>query len=170
MSMKKLSSLFSFDTRNQSDFVEMTKSINSALDRIRNDSRLKPTIANLAKTADCAPGTLRNRKWPLSELKKIKELRNKVINQSEEETVKPSELTELSRIDRYREQIDMAREETLRWKNKHDDLLTRLRRTDSTNRALGERIAELELNLREARQTRPSGEVLHLLSKSRDVE
>ena len=66
-----------YDKRNAEDYAAITKRIKAALKKIKKDSSIPATEASLCKLAECSRGTLRNRKCPLEELKKIKEARKK---------------------------------------------------------------------------------------------
>jgi Mg2+ and Co2+ transporter CorA len=65
-----------FDERNQRDFEEITERIRTALEAIRKSKSLKPTQTTLARLAQCSRRTLSLRRWPIEELKGIKEKRN----------------------------------------------------------------------------------------------
>jgi hypothetical protein len=65
-----------FDEKNQLDFDEMTERIRTALDAIRKNKSLKATQNTLAKLAHCSRRTLSLRRWPVEELKRIKNQRN----------------------------------------------------------------------------------------------
>jgi hypothetical protein len=64
-----------FDDRNQRDFDEMTVRIRQGLEAIRKSKSLDPTQTTLAKLAQCSRRTLSLRRWPIEELKRIKDER-----------------------------------------------------------------------------------------------
>jgi len=65
-----------FDDRNNRDFEEMTVRIRQGLELIRKKKSLDPTQATLEKLAQCSRRTLSLRRWPIEELKRIKDERN----------------------------------------------------------------------------------------------
>lgn len=65
-----------FDEKNQLDFDEMTERIRTGLDAIRKNKSLKATQSTLAKLAQCSRRTLSLRRWPVEELKRIKNKRS----------------------------------------------------------------------------------------------
>lgn len=72
-----------FDEKNQLDFDEMTERIRAGLDAIRKNRSLKATQSTLAKLARCSRRTLSLRRWPVEELKRIKDQRNPEENKRE---------------------------------------------------------------------------------------
>jgi len=66
-----------YDERNNEDFKLISKNIACALEKIAHDESIPATEASLAQVARCSRGTLRNRGWPLTRLKLIKEGRKK---------------------------------------------------------------------------------------------
>jgi Mg2+ and Co2+ transporter CorA len=80
-----------FDERNQRDFEEITERIRTALDAIRKSKSLKPTQSTLARLAQCSRRTLSLRRWPIEELKRIKQNRNP--NAAESESGSPPKRT-----------------------------------------------------------------------------
>lgn len=104
--------------KNEQEFVEVTRRIQDALARIESDQKLKPTQDVLAKLADCSRGTLNNRKWPLDQLRKIKDARRTPVQLTVEETA--SGAKEESRIERYKQQLYDSRDEVLLWKARFD--------------------------------------------------
>lgn len=150
-----------FDERNQQDFMLVTKRIQDALEQMANDRRLKRTETNLAKLAGCSRGTLRNRKWPMEQLQKLKE---EVRSAKEEAEVEPRATREKARVERYREQLMKNRDELLFWKYKHDALRDLVETIEAQRDAHKRRAEQLEAELRSiaaASRTRKSpGKVL----------
>ena len=136
---------FPFDDKNQQDYVEATGRIQAALDALRGDRRLKRTEVNLAKLAQCSRGTLRNRVWPIAALKKLK-LEGKALT---EEAAAVTEAKTESRVERYKQQLAMNRDELLGWKFKHDDLVQRVETLQAQNKAHKDRVETLEARVRE---------------------
>jgi chromosome segregation ATPase len=136
---------FPFDDKNQQDFVEVTGRIQTALEQMKSDQRLKRTESNLAKLAQCSRGTLRNRVWPIQELKKLKAQTKAKIEDAEE----VAEVKEVSRIERYKEQLAKSRDEVMNWKFKHDDLAQRLETVQAQSKAHKDRAERLDARVRE---------------------
>ncbi|MDQ3801443.1 MAG: hypothetical protein M3384_18630 [Acidobacteriota bacterium] len=65
-----------YDARNEADYKSMTKSIDSALKLIGENSSINATEKSLCCLAGCSRGTLRNRAYPLKKLKEIKARRS----------------------------------------------------------------------------------------------
>lgn len=134
-----------FDERNQQDFLLVTKRIQDALEKMATDRRLKRTEANLAKLAGCSRGTLRNREWPMAQLRKLKAEAREADEHKEPE---PRAIREKSRIERYREQLSKNRDELLLWKYKHDELRDKILTLETQRDAFKRRAEELDARLR----------------------
>src|SRR5262245_13368518 len=106
-----------YDAQNEVDYKDLTKRLEKALKAIEDDSRLKPTQETLRKLARCSRGTLDNREWPLKRLRQIKQDRRQPKTSPAGAPVETPEML----AERYKQQLDMSREEVLRWKNRHDD-------------------------------------------------
>lgn len=150
-----------FDERNQQDFMLVTKSIQDALVQMANDRRLKRTEINLAKLAGCSRGTLRNRKWPIEQLQKLKE---EARSSPEEAEVEPRATREKARVERYRDQLMKNRDELLLWKYKHDSLRDLVETIEAQRDTYKRRAEELEAQLRSiaaaGKPQKTSGKVL----------
>lgn len=133
-----------FDERNQQDFMLVTKRIQDALELMANDRRLKRTETNLAKLAGCSRGTLRNRRWPMEQLQKLKEDARATKEQVE---VEPRATREKAQVERYREQLVKNRDELLFWKYKHDALRDRVETLESQRDAYKRRAEGFEAQL-----------------------
>ena len=81
-----------FADRNDRDFEEMTARIRQGLESIRKNRSLDPTQATLAKLARCSRRTLSLRRWPIEELKRIKDERRSKKKDSPEESLNKSEI------------------------------------------------------------------------------
>jgi bisphosphoglycerate-independent phosphoglycerate mutase (AlkP superfamily) len=134
-----------FDERNQQDFMLVTKRIQDALEKMANDCRIKRTETNLAKLAECSRGTLRNRKWPMAQLGKLKEEARSV---KDEVAVEPKATREKARIERYKEQLMKNRDELLFWKYKHDALRDLVETLEGQRDTYKRRAEALEVQLR----------------------
>ncbi len=134
-----------FDERNQRDFMLVTKRIQNALEQMANDRRLKRTETNLAKLAACSRGTLRNRKWPMEQLQKLKEEAHSAKEEAEPE---PRATREISQVERYRNRLNKNRDELLFWKFKHDALRDLVETLESQRDTFKHRAEELEAQLR----------------------
>lgn len=143
-----------YHDRNQADYVEMTRKIEFALSKLRDDSDIPATEVSLSKLAGCSRNTLRNRKYPLEELKKIKSLR------SEDSKKKPSRITKahflsvdfhIEENKQLKLQLTQSREETAIWVNKYFALETDSKRLERMNEILQKGKELLETQLKEAR-------------------
>lgn len=134
-----------YDERNQQDFMLITGRILDALKAMSDDRRLKRTEANLAKLAKCSRGTLRNRKWPISQLEKLKAEARKAKDEVE---VEPKPVREQVRVERYKEQLSKNRDELLFWKYKHDSLRDSVETLESQRDTYKRRAEGFEAQLR----------------------
>lgn len=154
-----------FDARNQQDFMLVTKRILDALEQMANDQRHKRTETNLAKLAGCSRGTLRNRKWPLDKLQKLKEETRKVKVETEAE---PRAMREKNRVERYKEQLIKNRDELLLWKYKHDALRDMVETLESQRDTYKSRAEGLEAQLRSivapSKSRKSSGKVVSFVA------
>lgn len=96
-----------FDAVNQERHDKNTVDIHKALQRIRDDYTLKPTVKVLSDLSGMHRNTLRNRKWPIEELDRIKSDRNKNI--VSDVTKDKSKVTNLEDI------LDNAKNELVYW-------------------------------------------------------
>ncbi|PKO40367.1 MAG: hypothetical protein CVU33_02490 [Betaproteobacteria bacterium HGW-Betaproteobacteria-6] len=128
--------------KNEQEFVEVTRRIQDALARIESDPKLKASQDVLAKLANCSRGTLNNRKWPLDQLRKIKDARKTPVKLAIDETAAIAK--EESRIERYKQQLYDSREEVLLWKTRFDDATQQLAQAQDLTRVLQARLAATE--------------------------
>lgn len=131
--------------KNAQDFIDITKRLQDALNKIEHDPKLKPTQLTLVKLAKCSRGTINNRIWPLNELKRIKNLRK--VNIDSTSKTNQSEIAEASRIERYKDQLFNSREELLIWKVRHDMELKKSVELENLNKILVKRINLLETEI-----------------------
>lgn len=115
------STSFPYDARNTEDFDALTKRIDAGLLALRSDPKLKPTEETLADLAKCSRGTLRNRKWPIEALRAMKLERRSTKPPAAASPAKPE--PQKASLRAHADQLKLARDETLRWKMKHDELL-----------------------------------------------
>lgn len=108
------------ERKNDDDFLDVTNRIKAAITKIEASPRLKATQFVLCELANCSRGTINNRKWPLAELKRIKEARK--APKKSLETESPKAERELDLVKRLEEQLNDIRDEVIVWKNKHDAL------------------------------------------------
>lgn len=120
--------------KNDSDFVEVTRRLQIALEKIEKDPKLKATQEVLSRLAECSRGTINNRKWPLEQLQRIKDAR-KTPKAAENAAGHAGEREE-SRIERYKQQLFDSREEVLAWKVRHDEIVSRLSEQQVLTKAL----------------------------------
>jgi hypothetical protein len=128
--------------KNDQEFIDVTRRIQNALARIESDQKLKPTQDVLAKLAECSRGTLNNRKWPLDQLRKIKDARKAPVQLTVEETA--SGAKEESRIERYKQQLYDSREEVRIWKARFDATAQQLTQAQELLRILHARATASE--------------------------
>lgn len=130
------------ERKNDEDFLEITKRIEQALGRIKDDPSLKASQDTLAKLANCSRGTLNNRRWPLEQLVQIKNARKATRSKG---TVEASGVeTEDALLARLRENLHDSREEVLRWKTRYDDKCVEFRQLQDINRVLQRRLEIFE--------------------------
>jgi len=67
----------SYDEKNKADYDDYTTKLNDALDKISNDPKRPATQAEVIKMTGISRGTVRDRGFPATRLKEIKEQRKK---------------------------------------------------------------------------------------------
>ncbi|WP_133178698.1 hypothetical protein [Shewanella decolorationis] len=103
-----------FDAVNQERHDKNTVEIQKALQRIRDDYTLKPTVKVLSDLSGMHRNSLRNRKWPIEELDRIKIERNKnIVSDVAKEKSKVTSLEDI---------LDNAKNELIYWFNMAKDL------------------------------------------------
>lgn len=120
-----------FDAVNQERHDKNTVAIHQALQIIRDDYTLKPTVKVLSELSGMHRNSLRNRKWPIEQLDKIKSDRNKNIVL--EVTKDKSKVASLEDV------LDNAKNELTYWfnmamdlKKQNDQLVIKLSRISSS--------------------------------------
>lgn len=95
-----------FTARNERDFDEMTDRITAGLETLRKRKSLKPTQENLAKLAECSRRTLSLRRWPVEQLKIIKEGKasTKTCRQNSEPKPLQSDFSVSKQLKNYQQQ------------------------------------------------------------------
>lgn len=124
--MKKQCHPLPFDERNRADFDAITRRLSTALETLRNDTRLKASESSLARLANCSRGTLRNRCWPLQKLKELKKERkekNALPTASVMGDPTPDRQSEIAGLKR---QLSLSRDEVARWKLRYDEVSEKL--------------------------------------------
>ena len=125
--------------RNEQKYKENDQSIKAALDRLRQDRRLKPTQASLARLAKCSRGTINNRQWALTELKEIKAGRRQA-SRGKQRAANQTIPTEAD----MKSQLAAARDETARWKALYDEIRDKLNHISKINEQLRSRQAPVD--------------------------
>lgn len=156
------------EKKNAADFAEISARIESAIERIRTNPKIKPSQDELAKLSGCSRGTINNRKWPLEQLKKIKADRIEAANTFKEQH--PPISNEVSEIEQYKIRLQNNRDELHRWKSRSDDLALKLTQLGEINRTLQSRIEFLELELLELRKENNSGNVVDIRTNKKQLK
>lgn len=138
--------------KNAQDFEDITLRIKGALEKIRKNSKLKPTQAVLAKLAECSRGTINNRKWPLEELEVIKHERKEQKQEVVNATTPQND--EASLLEQYKDQLYKSREELRIWKSRYDEQAGLVKQLEHITAVLQQRIEILEKELKIAREAR----------------
>jgi chromosome segregation ATPase len=148
--------------KNEQEFIKVTRRIQEALARIKDDPKLKATQDVLAQLADCSRGTINNRKWPLDRLREIKTARKAAKQPITDESTSTAKIE--SRIERYKERLYDSREEVLIWKARYDEVGERLAQAQNLNRVLQSRLEAVEQEISRLRST-PVSKVVELSPK-----
>lgn len=128
-----------YDERNAKDYDGMTKRIEAALEIIEDDETVPATEAELCKLAKCSRGTLRNRKWPLEQLKAIKKARKEKSDPEHDEDSSDGRtvneiLTEENK--KLKEQLDKSRTEAAEWVDKYQNMVQENKKLRRANNIL----------------------------------
>lgn len=148
--------------KNEQEFIKVTRRIQEALARIKDDPKLKATQDVLAQLADCSRGTINNRKWPLDRLREIKTARKAAKQPITDESTSTAKIE--SRIERYKERLYDSREEVLIWKARYDEVGERLAQAQNLNRVLQSRLEAVEQEISKLSST-PVSKVVELSPK-----
>ena len=134
----------SFDKKNAEDFFAASKVIQDSLEKIRQDQHLQPNQTTLAKLSGLHRNTLRNRKWPLDELEKIKQGRIS----SEIADIKgklPNEKKVLVDSARQLElKLHMSRDEVAKWFHRASALEKELEELKDINHLLKQKLSSIQ--------------------------
>lgn len=145
-----------YDEKNQADYAEMTGRIELALKKLREDSSIPATEVSLSQLAECSRNTLRNRKYPIEQLKLIKKFRAEKIKGKSSRITKAHHLSvdvhiEENKALNYR--LNQSRAEVAVWVNKFFSLEAEVKKLRRLNELLQKGKKKLESQLEEA-QTR----------------
>lgn len=104
-----------YDERNLRDFDDNTRSLVKAIDKIRSNSHLPATIAQLSKLTGMHRNAISKRLWPRVKLKEIKNTRRakSEIDAAQRKPVDPVKVLE--------EKLENAKHELTYWFNKSLD-------------------------------------------------
>lgn len=106
-----------YDQRNKEDFERYSESLAEALLQIQNDTKLKPTIAQLSKMTGIHRNTISSRVWPAQKLYAIKEARAEAANKKKEKERRNA----VDQQSLLAEQLNQARKEIIYWFNEAED-------------------------------------------------
>lgn len=146
-----------FDERNERDFVGVTQRIRDALSKIKLNEAIKATESSLAKLAKCSRGTLANRKWPLDELRAIKDGRK--ASRKGRAKHPPDVAKLIEQCKGLEEQLRSNRDELLRWKLECDDKDNRIKRLEHVSSVLAKQKNQLERLLKRGSRGQPGNVV-----------
>ena len=117
---------------------DLRNRVRKALDKLRDDRRLKRSVKKLAKLVGCSTGTLYNHEWPVTDFKKLKL-----------ELSAPAAKTKKS-IEPQPFNAEMSDQELMRWKRRCDDLI-------HENGALKARVNELRGQVQDLSELKSQG-------------
>ncbi|WP_273762131.1 hypothetical protein [Aeromonas hydrophila] len=84
-----------YDEKNNTEFNDVTESINEALIKMHNDRSIKCSISSLAKLASVHRNTIRNRVWPLERVAAIKAARKAELDEKRNNVIEVDPTVEL---------------------------------------------------------------------------
>ena len=128
-----------YDQKNKDDYRDITKRIEAALKKIKGDKTIPATEAELCKLAKCSRGTLRNRKWPLEQLKEIKKKR-KEQKDAKRKRITRAHLTavevHIEDNNKLEDQLEKSRTEIAVWFHKFKNIEEENKKLRRANKAL----------------------------------
>lgn len=133
-----------FDDRNQLDYDNNTKRLNSAIDKIRATPSLSPSIAELSRLTGIHRNTISSRKWPcftLREIKKERQLKSKLSIASQKNPVKLIE-----------DKLANAKRELVYWFNKNLDNEKQIKQLEQNLQRMSQARNDYESMLEQERQ------------------
>ncbi|MDE1233937.1 hypothetical protein [Vibrio aestuarianus] len=156
-----------YDARNEADYEEITLKLAVALDKIRNNPKLKASVAEIAKLAGVSRNTVASRGYGLKskdgQLGKIGELRK----ERKKEAIVAKAISEANIDDccSLEDQLDNAKAEIIFWFNKVSELQHSLDQTviEFNRMADSKAFYEKELN-KEREKNKSLQERLDMLS------
>lgn len=107
-----------YDQKNSEDFEANTKSIKSALEKIKSNKKLKATVAQIVEMTGIHRNTISNRGWPVAELKAIKDSRKRKEQQEEQLERESANNTKVA----LEQSLHLTREEVVYWFNEYQDM------------------------------------------------
>ncbi|ATC81447.1 hypothetical protein [Pseudoalteromonas agarivorans] len=108
----------SYDQKNSEDYEANTAELNTALNKIESNKKLKATITALSKMTGIHRNTITNRGWPAERLKKIKEARNKF--EQEQQQLKSQNDNDVQ--NQLESKFESAKKEIVYWFNEFQDM------------------------------------------------
>lgn len=107
-----------FDQKNSEDYDANTLALNSALQEIKRNKKLKATVTQLSEMTGIHRNTITNRVLPIQQLKQIKEERK-----AEDKSLKEQVSQNTSDIKASSEEkLAQARNEVIHWFNEYQDM------------------------------------------------
>ncbi|NBU20650.1 hypothetical protein EBS43_04430 [bacterium] len=129
-----------FDEKNAEDFFKISKAINEALAVIRENKKMEPSQSNLSKLSGVHRNTLRNRRWPLEELAKIKEERASGDVLCTETKAEKEQKLFARTIDDLKKKLELSREEAAKWFHKTLAYEAEIEALKNTNELLNQKL------------------------------
>lgn len=106
-----------YDKKNQEDFDANSQALADALDKIAQDKKLKPTIAQLSKLTGIHRNTISERGWPKERLEKISNARDSELARKKKKAeAKGGNTKEL-----LQKSLDQTQQEVVFWFNEYQD-------------------------------------------------
>ncbi|MFZ9596326.1 MAG: hypothetical protein ACO3A2_09640 [Bdellovibrionia bacterium] len=145
-----------FDKKNAEDFFKTSKAINEALAAICENRKMEPSQSNLSKLSGVHRNTLRNRRWPLEELTKIKKERANGDVQGEESKSEKEQKILTRAINDLKKKLDLSREEAAKWFHKALAYEAEIETLKITNELLKEKLDAQKKSVGEHRNNNSS--------------
>lgn len=134
---------------------ELDAKIRGALITLQENTAIKPTQANLAELAGCHTVTLRDREWPLTELKllKGKVARERKLEKIEKEEVAKNNRQTISKLnDNLANEVLLWFDKAMEYKRQCDAIEGERNRYRESSILNASKIVEYKSNLETARQ------------------
>lgn len=157
-----------FDKKNAEDFFKVSKAIQDALEIIRQDVALKPSRSVLSKLSGIHRNTLRNRKWPIEELVRIKEDRlKKGTDSGKSKTAHEKKLLQ-DTVDDLKKRLDLSREEVSKWFHQAEEYKTEIESLKSLNKLLKAKLDDQSVMIDEFRRKQELSNVTTFRRRGKD--